>query len=95
MCQLNVNTIYRIVSESSSKVRAFHVVSRECIAEVKVSGVIAYDECAVNTEKMMNLGTGHATVPVSGDYLLTFSANMVRKRVFMRSAASCSCSGEQ
>ena len=45
--------------------------------EVKVSGVIAYDECAVNTEKMMNLGTGHATVPVSGDYLLTFSANMV------------------
>ena len=63
--------------------------------EVKVSGVIAYDECAVNTEKMMNLGTGHATVPVSGDYLLTFSANMVRKRVFMRSAASCSCSGEQ
>ena len=42
--------------------------------------MIAYDECAVNTEKMMNLGTGHATVPVSGDYLLTFSANMVREK---------------
>ena len=45
--------------------------------EVKVSGVISYDECAVNTEKMMNLGTGHATVPTDGDYLLSFSANMV------------------
>jgi len=45
--------------------------------EVKVSGVIAYDECAVNTDKMMNLGTGHATVPTNGDYLLSFSANMV------------------
>ena len=40
MLKLNVNNIYRIVSESSSKVRAFHVVSRECIAEVKVSGVV-------------------------------------------------------
>ena len=28
------------MSESSSKVRAFHVVSRECIAEVKVAGVV-------------------------------------------------------
>ena len=35
-----MNKIDRIVSESSSKVRAFHVVSRECIAEVKVSGVV-------------------------------------------------------
>ena len=31
---------HRIVSENSSKVRAFHVVSRECIAEVKVAGVV-------------------------------------------------------
>jgi hypothetical protein len=29
-----------IVSEQSSKVRAFHVVSLECIAEVKVAGVV-------------------------------------------------------
>ena len=40
MFELNVNKIYRIVSENSSKVRAFHVLSRECIAEVKVSGVV-------------------------------------------------------
>jgi len=45
--------------------------------EIKVSGVITYDECAVNREKMMNAGTGHATVPVEGDYLLSFTANMV------------------
>ena len=45
--------------------------------EVKVSGVISYDECGVNTGNMMNTGTGHATVPTDGDYLLTFSANMV------------------
>ena len=37
----------------------------------------SYDECNVNSNKMMNLGTGHATVPLDGDYLLTFSANMV------------------
>eukprot|EP00090_Calanus_glacialis_P035978 TRINITY_DN6138_c0_g1_i1.p1 TRINITY_DN6138_c0_g1~~TRINITY_DN6138_c0_g1_i1.p1 ORF type:complete len:725 (-),score=193.83 TRINITY_DN6138_c0_g1_i1:220-2394(-) len=45
--------------------------------EIKVSGVITYDECTVNREKMMNAGTGHATVPVDGDYLLSFTANMV------------------
>ena len=28
------------MSENSSKVRAFHVVSLECIAEVKVAGVV-------------------------------------------------------
>jgi len=45
--------------------------------EIKVSGVITYDECTVNREKMMNAGTGHATVPADGDYLLSFTANMV------------------
>ena len=45
--------------------------------EVRVSGVISYDECGVNAGKMMNLATGHATLPVDGDYMLTFSANMV------------------
>ena len=51
--------------------------------EVKVSGVVRlvekqkhmtrplpctrYDECAVNKDKMMNLGTGHATVPTDGE----------------------------
>ena len=34
--------------------------------EVKVSGVISYDECGINTNDMMNLGTGHATVPIDG-----------------------------
>jgi len=45
--------------------------------EIKVSGVITYDECNVNSEKMMNAGTGHATVPIDGDYMLSFTANMV------------------
>ena len=59
--------------------------------ELKVSGVITYDECTVNFDSMMNqvsgssavrdhLGvqdTGHATVPAAGDYMLSFTANMV------------------
>jgi len=45
--------------------------------EIKVSGVITYDECGVNREAMMNTATGHATAPVQGDYLLSFTANMV------------------
>jgi len=45
--------------------------------ELKVSGVISYDECTVNFSDMMNKGTGHATAPAAGDYMLSFTANMV------------------
>jgi len=45
--------------------------------ELKVSGVITYDECTVNFSDMMNKGTGHATAPAAGDYVLSFTANMV------------------
>ncbi|XP_023338151.1 GRIP and coiled-coil domain-containing protein C27D7.02c [Eurytemora carolleeae] len=45
--------------------------------EIKVSGVVVYDECFVNSKNMMNKETGHVTVPETGDYLLSFSANMV------------------
>jgi len=45
--------------------------------EVKVSGVIVYDDCSVNIDDMMNKENGHATAPVTGDYVLTFTANMV------------------
>jgi hypothetical protein len=33
--------------------------------------------CNVNTDEMMNPATGHVTVRTSGDYFISFTANMV------------------
>ncbi|TRY70641.1 hypothetical protein TCAL_15045 [Tigriopus californicus] len=45
--------------------------------EIRVSGVILYNICNVNTNDFMNRETGHATIKDSGDYFLSFTANMV------------------
>ena len=50
--------------------------------EVRVSGVISYDECAVNTDNMMNTGTGHATVNTEGEYSLLSSSFPVCDCIF-------------
>ena len=45
--------------------------------EIRVSGVITYNICNVNTGDIMNRETGHVSIKESGDYFLTFSSNMV------------------
>jgi predicted nucleic acid-binding Zn-ribbon protein len=45
--------------------------------EIRVPGVITYSTCNVNTEAMMNKNTGHISIRDSGDYFLSFTANMV------------------
>jgi hypothetical protein len=45
--------------------------------EIRVSGVIKYDLCNVNTDQMMTPTTGHVLVKDAGDYFLSLTANMV------------------
>jgi chromosome segregation ATPase len=45
--------------------------------EIRKSGVVTYDVCDVNVGRLMEKETGHVSVTESGDYLLTFTANMV------------------
>ena len=45
--------------------------------EIRTPGVITYSTCNINSEAMMNKNTGHITVKDSGDYFLSFTANMV------------------
>ncbi|XP_040579819.1 uncharacterized protein [Lepeophtheirus salmonis] len=45
--------------------------------EIRTAGVITYSVCNVNSDEMMNKNNGHVTVKQSGDYLLSFTANLV------------------
>ena len=46
--------------------------------EIRESGVVTYDVCDVNAGGLrMNKRSGHATASEAGDYLLSFTANMV------------------
>lgn len=42
-----------------------------------MSGVITYNICNVNKGDLMNRDTGHVSIKHSGDYFLSFTANMV------------------
>ena len=45
--------------------------------EIRTSGVITYNICNVNKDDLMDKDTGHISIKQSGDYFLTFTANMV------------------
>ena len=45
--------------------------------EIRLSGVITYNICNVNKGDLMNRDTGHVSIKHSGDYFLSFTANMV------------------
>ena len=45
--------------------------------EIRTPGVITYSTCNINKEAMMNKNTGHITIKDTGDYFLSFTANMV------------------